>query len=123
MVNDAHAIFFYDSWAEAKRNERVRGSFKMLYNRFRKAIMDLLMETWKDSGLSPEDMEDLASMIMAIQDGVSLQWDMDPDNVSLKKMSRMTKQLIELYIEDRQCGKAHEKAARLRRTSKPSEAG
>lgn len=100
MISDVDFAFFYDCWAEARRNEKVRHSFSKLYGRFRGAIMDLLIETNKSVRLSPAQVKELATMIVAIQDGVSIQWDMDRENVSLKKMSRMTKRLIELYLEE-----------------------
>ena len=99
MINEEHAGFFYDCWAEAKRNDKVRESFAKLYRRFHRTMVDLLVETGWASGLSRTAVSELASMVIAIQDGISLQWEMDPQNVSLKKMSRLTKRLIELYIE------------------------
>lgn len=101
MIHDEQGALFYDCWAEAKRNERVRESFSMLYRKFRKAIVNLLIETNTSAGLSPAQIKELANMIIAFQDGVSLQWDMDPSNVSLKKASRLTKDLIELYVKDK----------------------
>jgi AcrR family transcriptional regulator len=99
MINEEHAGFFYDCWAEAKRNEKVRESFAKLYRRFHRTIVDLLVETGLASGLSHAEVSELASMVIAIQDGISLQWEIDPQSVSLKNMSRLTKRLIELYIE------------------------
>lgn len=99
MITDVDFAFFYDCWAEARRNEKVSKSFAKLYRRFRVSIIGMLVETNKSAGLSPAKTKELATMIVAIQDGVSIQWDFDPKNVSLKKMSRMTKQLIELYID------------------------
>jgi AcrR family transcriptional regulator len=101
MINDEQSALFYDLWAEAKRNERVRESFSMLYRRFRDAIVNLLIETNTAAGLSPAEIKELANMVIALQDGVSLQWDMDPSNVSLKKASCLTKDLIELYVKDK----------------------
>ena len=100
MINDENFGFFYDCWAQAGRNEKVRESFTMLYRRFREAMINLLVETNKSAGLSSAQVKELATMIVAIQDGVSIQWDMDRRNVDLKKMSRMTKRLIELYVEE-----------------------
>ena len=100
MINDADFGFFYACWAEAQRNEKVRHSFSRLYDRFRKAIIDLLVETNKSAGLSPTQLRDIASMVVAMQDGVSIQWDMDRKNVNLKKMARMAKLLMRLYIEE-----------------------
>ncbi|GAB4338349.1 MAG: TetR/AcrR family transcriptional regulator [Candidatus Abyssubacteria bacterium] len=101
MINTEYAGFFYDCWAEAKRNERIRDSFRMLYSRFRKAIVDLLLESGKSAGLSRAEIEELATMVIAIQDGVSLQWEMAPRQVPLPQMTRLTKRLIELYVEDK----------------------
>jgi AcrR family transcriptional regulator len=100
MINDENAVFFYNCWAEAKRNKRVRKSLTMLYLRFRETIVDLLVETNKSSGLSAAEMKELACMVVAIQDGVSVQWDMDRANVSLKKISRLTNRVIDMYIEE-----------------------
>jgi AcrR family transcriptional regulator len=100
MINDENFGFFYDCWAQAGRNEKVRESFTMLYRRFREAMINLLVETNKSAGLSPAQVKELATMIVAIQDGVSIQWDMDRRNVDLRKMSRMTKRLIKLYVEE-----------------------
>ncbi|MBI5115543.1 TetR/AcrR family transcriptional regulator [Candidatus Poribacteria bacterium] len=105
MINDEHSTFFYDAWVEARENDKVRESFRMLYSRFREGITNLLAETGKSYGLSALELYELATMVVAIQDGVSLQWDMDRGNVSLDRMSRMTKRLIELYIEDKDRGK------------------
>jgi len=109
MINDEQGAFFYDLWAEAKRNERVREIFAMLYNHFREGIVSLLVETNTAAGLSPAEIKELASMIVAIQDGISLQWDMDPSKVSLKKASRLTKDIIELYVKDKARNKKPEK--------------
>jgi AcrR family transcriptional regulator len=108
MINDADFGFFYDCWAEAQRNEKVRKSFTKLYNSFRAGIIEILVRTNKSAGLSPAQTRELATMVVAIQDGVSIQWDMDRKNVHLKKMARMTKQLIELFIEDIQSKKRNQ---------------
>lgn len=99
MINDADFGFFYACWAEAQRNEKVRHSFSKLYDRFRSAIIDLLVETNKSTGLSSTQLKDIATTIVAMQDGVSIQWDMDRKSINLKKMARMAKLLMELYIE------------------------
>jgi len=100
MMNGEHASFFYECWAEAKRNPRVRESFKALYDRFRETIVELLVNNEQFSGLSPENVDQLTTLIISIQDGISLQWDMWPDRVSLAKISGITKRVIELFIRD-----------------------
>ena len=107
MISDDDFGFFYDCWAEARRNEKVRQSFTKLYHSFRAGIIELLARTNKSVGMSPAQTKELATMVVAIQDGVSVQWDMDRKNVDLKKMARMTKLLIELYVEDIQSKKGN----------------
>jgi AcrR family transcriptional regulator len=110
MINGDDFGFFYDCWAEAQRNEKVRRSFTKLYHSFRAGIIRLLARTNKSTGMSPAQTKELATMVVAIQDGVSVQWDMDRKNVNLKKMAHMTKQFIELYIEANSRKKGNEKA-------------
>jgi AcrR family transcriptional regulator len=109
MMNDDEFVFFYDCWAEARQNEKVRQSFSKLYHSFRAGIIELLARTNKSVGMSPAQIRELATMVVSIQDGVSIQWDMDRKNVNLKKMSRMTKQLIELYVEDIQSKRGNQR--------------
>lgn len=113
MVNADHTRFFYDCWAEAKTNDKVRASFVTLYARFRDAIIDLLVETNTSEDLTRTQLKDLANIIVAIQDGVSLQWEMDREHVSLPRMSLLTKRMIALYVEDaRRSRKRTEKRAK-----------
>lgn len=97
MINDEYAVFFSDCWAEARRSPRARKSFRMLYDRFHRVIVDLLIQSGKACGLSSKEVDDLAAMITAIQDGVSLQWDVNHEGIRLRNMARLTRELIELY--------------------------
>ncbi|MBI4832775.1 MAG: TetR family transcriptional regulator C-terminal domain-containing protein [Candidatus Lindowbacteria bacterium] len=100
VTADENTAFFYDCYAEGRRNEKVRRSLIKLYQRYRGLLIELLTETGKSAGLTAAQTKDLATLIVSIQEGVSLQWDMDSANVNLKKMCRMTKRLIDLYVED-----------------------
>jgi AcrR family transcriptional regulator len=101
MIGDEYADFFSDCWAESKRNPRIRDSFRMLYGRFRKAIVELLRQNEEFAKLPPAEMKQLATMIVAIQDGISLQWNITPESISLAAAAKMTKQMIDLYISGR----------------------
>ena len=99
--NDEFSGFFYDCWAEAKRNPRLCEKFTESFRRFREQVVQLLAETGKSSGLSPAQEKELANMIIAILEGLVLLWDMDRENISPPKMARMTKRLLGLYVEDK----------------------
>jgi len=101
MIGEDQSCFFYNCWAEAKRNPKISEAFTRLYGRYREGVLELLVETGMTSDLSSKEAEDLASMIVAMQDGVDLQWDMDRKRVDLKRMSRLIKDLIELYLENK----------------------
>jgi AcrR family transcriptional regulator len=99
LLSAENIAFFNECWAEANRKPRVRASFTRLYRRFREVVLELLTETGKSRGLSPADANDLASLIIAIHDGVEQQWTFDPGSVSLKRMARLTKQIVDLYVK------------------------
>jgi hypothetical protein len=40
-------------------------------------------------------------MIIAIHDGVEQQWTVDKEHVPMRRMARMTKHMIELYVKDK----------------------
>jgi len=101
LLSQDTTAFFNECWAEASRKPRIRQSFTRLYGRFREAVLELLTDTGKSCGLSSTDTRDLVSMIIAIHDGVEQQWTLDKGNVSLKRMARMTKQMLELYVKDK----------------------
>jgi AcrR family transcriptional regulator len=101
LLSEDTIAFFNEVWPEANRKPRVRASFTRLYRRFREVVLELLTETGMSRGLSPTDARDLASIIIAIHDGVEQQWTFDRDNVSLKRMARMTKRMLDLYVKNK----------------------
>ena len=98
LLGDETGSMFYDFWAEAKRNEKVRKSFSRVYRGFRETIIDLLSETGMADDLKRSEVKDLASVIIAIYEGVYLQWDMDRDNVPLSRIKKLARKMIEGYM-------------------------
>lgn len=98
VLDLANARFFYECWAETTRNPVAREAFANLYRRSRETIVRLLNETGMASGLAPADVRDLASLLIAIQDGVALQCDMDPAHVSAARMRRLTRRVLLRYV-------------------------
>lgn len=99
LISDDAGSLFYDFWSEGKRNERVRMSFAAVYADFRRTIIDLLAETGRSAGAGERDIHDLACMIVAMYEGVFLQWDFDRDNIDLKRMKRMLGRMIESVLD------------------------
>jgi len=99
VMDLANARFFYECWAEATRNPRAREAFADLYRRSRDTMVRLFEETGLAAGLAPCEVRDLASLLIAIQDGVALQCDMDSDHVSPSRMRRLTQRVLLGYLE------------------------
>ncbi len=99
VMDLANARFFYECWAETTRNPVAREAFANLYRRSRDTIAGLLSETGLASGMAPAEVRDLASLLIAIQDGVALQCDMDPDHVTADRMCRLTHRVLLRYLE------------------------
>ncbi|RJP65791.1 MAG: TetR family transcriptional regulator [Candidatus Abyssobacteria bacterium SURF_17] len=101
MQNTEPGGFYYSCIVEAKRNPRVQRSMTKLFRRYRAAVLQLLIETGKTAGLSSREAKDLASMLVAIQDGVALQRHMDGTNISMERMHHLTRSFIRLYLDEK----------------------
>jgi hypothetical protein len=95
LISDEGGIF-YDLWSEAKRNEKVRKSFAEVYAMFREILFESLVETGMVSPDSRKETIRFCSMLIAMYEGIYVQWDLDRENVSLKEM----KELFRAYVEE-----------------------
>ncbi len=105
-INEDQIHFFYNCWAVAKFNTKISRSFTKMYRRFRSTVREHFTNMGMTADLSSEETEDLASMVVAIQDGIDIQWDLDKEKVNLKRMSQLTKDLIELYIQSKKTARS-----------------
>jgi len=102
---------FYDFWTSAHRSETVRQTFRKQIRDQRRVFKDILVETGKFSALSGAEMKEIANIIIALVEGSYYVMDMDGENVSPKRMARLTKRFIELYAEEKDREKAEKAAA------------
>lgn len=100
MIRDNGSLF-YDIWSEAKRNERVARAMERTYNIFRKTIFRFLHDSAIADGMTYADINNLASIIMAIFEGVFLQWDFDRTNVDLPALKDISKTMVRSYVESK----------------------
>lgn len=114
----ANARFFYECWAETTRNPVARQAFSDLYRRSRDTLVRLLNETGLASGMSGGEVRDLASLLIAIQDGVALQCDMDSENVSANRMRRLTRRVLLRYLEGTRVAKPADRDCANRRSNR-----
>jgi TetR/AcrR family transcriptional regulator, transcriptional repressor of bet genes len=105
LIDADQLRFFYNCWAEAKLNPTIAKSFTRFYENIRKSVHNGITELGLTNDLTPMEARDLANMIVAIQDGVDLQWDMAKDNMNLKRMAKLTKDMISAYIDSKKKSK------------------
>ncbi|SHJ19496.1 transcriptional regulator, TetR family [Desulfatibacillum alkenivorans DSM 16219] len=98
MINEEATSFFYDCCAEAKNNPRVRQSLAKLFRRFRKTILEYFSDLAIQSGLTPQETQDIATLIIAVHEGIELQWHMSPEDVSLERSLLLAKRIIKTFL-------------------------
>jgi len=115
VIDDETGRIFYDFWSLAKRNEKVRMSFVKVYGKFRKTIIDQIYASGTQHLFTDHEMNEIASMIIAIFEGVFLQWDLDWGNVNLTGMATLTKLMVDKYVQHKQELSADKKARKTRK--------
>ncbi|MFO8048545.1 MAG: TetR/AcrR family transcriptional regulator [Desulfosudaceae bacterium] len=98
MINDEYSGFFLECCVEARRNPRVRATLAGTFARFRQTIMAYMEEMEIMDQLSVSHKEIYASMLIALHEGLELQWYIDPKAVSLDKAIVLTRQIIDLMV-------------------------
>ena len=94
MINSEHTGFFLECMAEARHNPNVRASIAKLFQHFRSVIIDLLNQEKVFKHLDEPQKKVFASMIIAMHEGIELQWFADSKEVSLKDSLNFTKKLM-----------------------------
>lgn len=94
MINNEHTGFFLECLAEARHNTKVRNSVAKLFCYFREIIIDQMNGIEAIKHLNDFQKSGIASMIIAMHEGIELQWFADPGAVSLEDSLNFTKKLI-----------------------------
>ncbi|MCK5311900.1 MAG: TetR/AcrR family transcriptional regulator [Desulfobacteraceae bacterium] len=94
MINNEHTGFFLECMAEARHNPKVRDSIAKLFCHFREVIIDQLSNNKAFKHLDDPQKKVLASMIIAMHEGVELQWFADSNAVSLEDSLNFAKKLM-----------------------------
>ncbi|MFP4446628.1 MAG: TetR/AcrR family transcriptional regulator [Desulfosudaceae bacterium] len=100
MINDEYSGFFLECCVEARRNPRVRATLARTFERFRQTIIEYMEEIPVMAQLPAARKKNYASMLIAIHEGLELQWFIDPEAVSLDKAVALTRQVIDLMVAE-----------------------
>lgn len=99
MMDDSPGSLFYDLWSEAKRNPEVRKSFAQMYETYREQIVAQVMEMGLGAGLDSVQLKNMSSLLMAMNEGVLLQWDMDREGVDTATIARFAAEVFSVFFE------------------------
>jgi AcrR family transcriptional regulator len=99
---------YYDFWSLAHRSKTVRRTFRDQVRELRELFVEELLRTDGFSSLPRAEMKEIANIMIALVEGAFYVLDMDGENVSPKRMARITRRFLELYAE----AKVREKATK-----------
>jgi AcrR family transcriptional regulator len=92
---------YYDFWSLAHRSRTLRRTFQNQVRDQRKLFVEQFLEADGFSALSKAEAKEIANIMLALVEGTFYILDMDGENVSPKRMARITRRFLELYAEER----------------------
>ena len=98
MINDDYTGFFLECCVAARHNPRVKKTLALLFSRFRAAIADQLAGLPGFETLPLDQKHLLSSTVVALHEGMELQWFADPGAVNLDRALTVTRELIGYFI-------------------------
>ena len=99
MINDDYTGFFLECCVAARHNPKVKQTLADLFFRFRIAIERQLSVLDSYNALPNVQKELLSSAIVALHEGMELQWFADPAGVSLERAQTLARDLIAYFLE------------------------
>jgi AcrR family transcriptional regulator len=92
---------YYDFWSLAHRSRALRRTFQNQIRDQRKLFVERLRDADGSYALSKAEAQEIANIMVALVEGTFYILDMDGENVSPRRMARITRRFLELYAEDR----------------------
>jgi AcrR family transcriptional regulator len=90
---------FEELWSLAQHDEYLFGALRQLYKQYRELVKKLLLEMWPGQKKMDAEIKDLAAFIVAASEGTALLWFMEPEAISLERMSIIANQLVDASME------------------------
>jgi AcrR family transcriptional regulator len=92
---------YYDFWSLAHRSKTVRRTFRDQVREERELFVEELLRADGFSAVSKPEMKEIANIMIALVEGTFYVLDMDGENVSPRRMARITRRFLELYAEEK----------------------
>jgi AcrR family transcriptional regulator len=70
-----------EAWAQIPRSESLRGEMESMYEDFHRTIAETTREAFAGTGANEVDCDAIATLLIAIFDGLLVQWELDPERV------------------------------------------
>lgn len=102
MLNDEAGSLYYDLWSEAKRNPNIRKSFTRMYDAYRRQIAAQMHGMGLSRGLDKKQIRDLASILIAMNEGILIQWDIDRRKVVPGSIAGLAGEIFETFFTSKQ---------------------
>ena len=92
---------YYDFWSLAHRSASLRRTFRNQIRDQRQRFLEEFRQADGFGALSRAEMKEIANIMLALVEGTFYILDMDGENVSPKRMARITTRFFELYAEEK----------------------
>ena len=92
---------YYDFWSLAHRSRTVRRTFRDQVREERELFIEELLRIEGFSAIPKAEMKEIANIMIALVEGTFYILDMDGENVSPKRMARITARFLELFAEEK----------------------
>ena len=92
---------YYDFWSLAHRSRALRRTFQNQIRHQRELFVERLRDADGFSAVPETEAREIANIMLALVEGTFYILDMDGENVSPRRMARITRRFLELYAEDR----------------------
>lgn len=87
-----------DFWTQINQKDKVRQAVANHYSKFRQSLLVVIEDGIKAGVFKPIDPQQAASMIIAMVDGVSLQWLFDENVIAYEELRRKSEEMILNYL-------------------------
>jgi len=92
---------YYDLWSLAHRSKTLRRTLRDQIREERELFVEELFRADGFSAVSKPEMKEIANIMIALVEGTFYVLDMDGENVSPKRMARITRRFLQLYAEEK----------------------
>jgi len=89
---------FQELWNLSQHDEYLLKSLRKLYRQYRALVAELLLEMLPEEDRQDTTIKDMAAFLVGASEGAALLWFIEPRAISLKKLSSIANQLVDLTL-------------------------